>query len=251
MHFAAAQMYSIPAFYAGFRLFSGPWAAAVITLIFAILGRLVHGVTISGAFAGAVVCFAIYAGVGPGAFLAVVFVFSITWLATRLGYRRKLKLGTAEKKDGRRASQVLANLAVAGACAAMYGYLQKNILLFGLAAALAEAAADTVSSEVGQLSLHEARLITNWQAVPAGTDGGVSWTGSLAGLGAATAVSLVCFLTGVIPGRLIAPAILAGAAGMIADSYMGAVLERRRLLNNDAVNFLGTLTAAAVAFLFG
>ncbi len=251
MHFAAVQMYSIPAFYAGSRPFSGPWAAAVITLIFAILGRLVHGVTISGAFAGAVVCFAIYAGVGPGAFLAVVFVFSITWLATRLGYRRKLKLGTAEKKDGRRASQVLANLAVAGACAAVYGYLHRDILLLGLAAALAEAAADTVSSEVGQLSLHNARLITNWQAVPAGTDGGVSWAGSLAGLGAATAVSVVCFLTDVIPGRFVAPAILAGVAGMIADSYMGAVLERRRLLNNDAVNFLGTVTAVAAAFLMG
>ena len=251
MHFAVAQMSSIPALYAGSRLFSGPWAAAVVTLIFAILGRLVHGVTISGAFAGAVVCFAIYSGVGPGAFLAVVFVFTITWLATRLGYRRKLRLGTAEKKDGRRASQVLANLAVAGACAAAYGYLQKEILLLGLAAALAEAAADTVSSEVGQLSLHEARLITNWEAVPAGTDGGVSWAGSLAGLAAAAAVSLVCFLANVIPGRLVAPAILAGAVGMIADSYMGAVLERRRLLKNDAVNFLGTVTAVAVAFLFG
>jgi uncharacterized protein (TIGR00297 family) len=251
MHFAAVEMSSIPAFYAGFRLFSGPWAATVVTLTFAILGRLVHGVTVSGAFAGAVVCFAIYVGVGPGAFLTVVFVFAITWLATRLGYRRKLKLGTAEKKDGRRASQVLANLAVAGACAAAYGYLQKEILLLGLAAALAEAAADTVSSELGQLSLHQARLITNWREVPAGTDGGVSWAGSLAGLAAATAVSLVCSFAGVIPGKLVPPAILAGAVGMIADSYMGAVLERRRMLNNDAVNFLGTITAAAVAFLLG
>jgi uncharacterized membrane protein len=62
---------------------------------------------------------------------------------------------------------------------------------------------------------------------------------------------VVCFLTDVIPGRFVAPAILAGVAGMIADSYMGAVLERRRLLNNDAVNFLGTVTAVAAAFLMG
>ena len=251
MHFASDEMSSIPAFYEGFRSVSGPWAAAVVTLIFAILGRLVHGVTISGAFAGAIVCFAIYAGVGPGAFLTVVFVFAVTWLATRLGYRRKLRLGTAEKKDGRRASQVLANLAVAGACAAGYGYLRKDVLLLGMAAALAEAAADTVSSEVGQLSLREARLITTWQAVPAGTDGGVSWIGSLAGVAAAAAVGVVCFLTGTIPGRWVGLAIVAGAAGMIADSYMGALLERRGLLNNDAVNFLGTAIAAFVAILLG
>ena len=36
---------------------------------------------------------------------------------------------------------------------------------------------------------------------------------------------------------------------MIADSYLGALLERRKLLNNDAVNFLGTLVAAGAAFL--
>jgi uncharacterized membrane protein len=36
---------------------------------------------------------------------------------------------------------------------------------------------------------------------------------------------------------------------MIADSFLGAVMERRKLLNNDAVNFLGTLIAAGVASL--
>jgi uncharacterized membrane protein len=36
---------------------------------------------------------------------------------------------------------------------------------------------------------------------------------------------------------------------MIADSFLGAILERRRVLNNDWVNFLGTLTAAGLALL--
>ena len=34
---------------------------------------------------------------------------------------------------------------------------------------------------------------------------------------------------------------------MIADSFLGAGLERRGLVNNDLVNFLGTLMAAASA----
>jgi uncharacterized membrane protein len=35
---------------------------------------------------------------------------------------------------------------------------------------------------------------------------------------------------------------------MLVDSFLGAWLERRRLVNNDSVNFLGTLVAAAAAF---
>jgi uncharacterized membrane protein len=37
---------------------------------------------------------------------------------------------------------------------------------------------------------------------------------------------------------------------MVADSYLGALFERRNLLNNDGVNFLSTLVAAGVALLF-
>ena len=35
---------------------------------------------------------------------------------------------------------------------------------------------------------------------------------------------------------------------MFLDSFLGAWLERRRLINNDLVNFLGTLIAALAAF---
>jgi uncharacterized membrane protein len=34
---------------------------------------------------------------------------------------------------------------------------------------------------------------------------------------------------------------------MIADSFIGAWLERRHWLNNDAVNLVGTLIAAVIA----
>jgi len=81
------------------------------------------------------------------------------------------------------------------------------------------------------------------------TDGGVSWAGTAAGVGSATLVRLVCVMTGVVPVRWVGISIAAAVVGMIADSFLGALLERRKLLNNDAVNFLGTLIAAAVAFL--
>jgi len=226
------------------------WIAATVTLLFTALARWVRGVSFSGAIAGAVVCFLLCLGGGPGAFAALVSVFALTWISTRLGYPRKKKLGTAEKLDGRTALQVFANLAVAASCAGLSALHPRNAaLLLAISAALSEAAADTVSSEVGQARSEKARLITTWEEVAAGTDGGVSWSGTLAGIAAATVVSLVCVLTGLVPARWLGISILAAVVGMIADSFLGALLERRNLLNNDAVNFLGTLIAAGTAFL--
>jgi uncharacterized protein (TIGR00297 family) len=189
-------------------------------------------------------------GAGFGAFVALVSVFALTWLCTRFGYRRKEKLGTAERLDGRTALQVLANLAVAASCAGISALTpRKAVFLLAVSAALSEAAADTVSSEVGQARTTKARLITTWEEVAAGTDGGVSWAGTMAGVAAAAAVTLVSVVTGLIPLRWLGISILGAMAGMIADSFLGALLERRKLLQNDAVNFLGTFIAAVAASL--
>ncbi|MBZ5704055.1 MAG: DUF92 domain-containing protein [Acidobacteriia bacterium] len=221
--------------------------AALVTAAFTVLARWVRGVSRTGAVAGAVVCFLLYLGAGPGAFLALVSVFALTWITTHLGYQQKQKLGTAEKREGRTASQVLANLGVAAACAGVYAVSARPVFLLAIAAALAEAAADTVSSELGQATSEKARLITTWEEVPAGTDGGISLTGTLCGIAAAAIVSAVCTLSGLVPWRWFAVALTAGVVGMLADSFLGAWLERRHVLNNDAVNFLSTLAAAAVA----
>ena len=226
------------------------WTATIVTVVFTTLARWLRGVTLSGAMAGAVVCFLLYVSAGAGAFVALVSVFALTWISTRFGYRRKEKLGTAEKRDGRTALQVLANLVVAASCAGLSALTgERAAFLLAVSAALSEAAADTVSSELGQARSAKARLITTWEEVAAGTDGGVSWAGTLAGITAAAVVSWVCVLTKLVPFRWLGISIVAAFAGMIADSYLGALLERRKLLNNDAVNFLGTLVAASAAFL--
>ena len=177
----------------------------VLTLLFAVLARILRGVTTGGALAGAVSCFVLYLGGGPGAFAALVTVFGLAWMTTRLGYQRKLKLGTAEKREGRNASQVLANLGIATACAALHILSPDNtVFLLALTAALSEAAADTVSSEVGQAFSEKARLITDWTSVPAGTNGAVSLTGTWAGIAAAAIVTSVCVFSGLLPWRWLA-----------------------------------------------
>ena len=228
----------------------GQWVVGVLlTLAFTLLARGMRGVTNSGALAGAVICIVLYLCGGPGAFAALISVFALAWVTTRLGYQRKQKLGIAERREGRKASQVLANLGVAAACAAFsVSSHSRGLFLLAAAAALSEAAADTVSSEMGQAFGEKARLVTTWSIVPPGTDGAVSLVGTLAGAVAAGIVGSVCFVGGLLPRQWLA--ISAGAAilGMVADSFLGAWLERRHLINNDSVNFLSTLVAALAAF---
>ena len=226
---------------------SGLGIAVAITVAFTVLARMLRGVSPSGAWAGAVICFVLYASAGSGAFATLVSVFVLAWVTTRFGYQRKQAQGTAEKRDGRTASQVLANLGTAAVAASIYAATGKAVCLLAMVAALSEAAADTVSSELGQASSNQARLITTWEKVPAGTDGGVTVVGTLAGIAGATAVGLVSIAVGMLPWKWLAPAVLSAVIGMLADSCLGATLERRKLLNNDAVNFLSTAIAAAIA----
>ena len=222
------------------------WIPALISIIFAGFGRAVRGVTTSGAVAGALVCFALLVGAGPNGFVALFVVFLLTWAATRLGYARKQALGTAEPRSGRNAAQVVANLGVAAVCALIYVTARRDPrLLVAVGAALAEAAADTVSSEIGQAVAGIPRLVTNWKPAPSGTDGAITLAGSAAGVAAAIAVSLTS-VSGLGWHAQICAA--AGILGMIADSFLGATLERRGVMGNNAVNFSSTAIAALIAF---
>jgi len=221
---------------------------AAVTVAFALLARAVRGVSWSGALAGGVACFALFVGVGPAAFAMLVALFAMTWLATRLGYRRKLELGLAEHREGRNGRQVLANLAVAALAAIVFGATENSAYLVALTAALAEAATDTVASEVGQSRRRDARMITTWERVPAGTDGGITLLGTLAGAAAGAVIVVVATASGILPASEIWIPVVAGFVGMIADSLLGATVQRRGWISNQEVNFVSTLAAAALAY---
>jgi len=190
----------------------------------------------------------------------VVAVLVLTSLATRFGRHRKERIGLAEKSRGRGAAQVSANLGIAALVMDptvqsglvdthwLAGRTFASILALGLAA-LAEAAADTVSSEIGQVLGGVPRMITTLQRVEPGTDGGVTMAGSAAGIVAAGMVAgagCVAFHGDV---WMFAVSWAGGVFGLMFDSLLGATLERAGFLNNDGVNFLST--ASAVGFAWG
>lgn len=214
-----------------------------ITLGFALAARLARGVSTSGAVAGAVVAF-IMAGRDLRIFATLFLVFFITFAATRLGMLRKRQLKTAEAEDGRSASQVMANLGVAALVLAIPNVGAAYLLAL---AALAEVAADTTSSEIGTAFSARTVLITTGKIVPPGTDGGISLSGTLAGILAALITAGCAAALGLVTVSAAMLAASAGVAGMLVDSLLGASVERRGYLNNDLVNLLSTAAAACIA----
>ena len=230
---------------------TGPTIAlyGVITVAFAAFARLLRAVSTSGSVVGGLVCFCLMLAAGWGGFAGLGSVFLLTWTATRVGYGKKQNLGIAEPRSGRNASQVLANLGVAAGVALLFAVWPGQRMILAMAASLAEVASDTLSSEIGLVLGGTPRLITTWQSVPAGTDGAITWSGTLAGVFAALVVGLVCVFSGVFPVRELTVCAAAAVAGTIADSVLGATLERKGILGNNAVNFLATAIAAAIAWI--
>jgi uncharacterized protein (TIGR00297 family) len=222
--------------------------AVAVTVGFALLAHALRGVNRSGALAGGLACFLLFAGAGPAAFATLAALFLATWVSTRLGYRRKLALGLAERRDGRNIWQVLGNLAVAALAAVVFAATGNRTWLVSVVAALAEAATDTVASEIGQYRGQHARRITTWELVPAGTDGGITVVGTISGMAAGLMIVAVATAGAMIlPAQLWIP-LTAGFAGMLLDSLLGATAQRQGWISNQAVNFLSTLAAAALAY---
>lgn len=216
----------------------------------AALAYWVRAVDLSGAVAGLVLATLVWGGLGASGFLLLAAFVAAGTGATRLGYEPKAAAGLAQAHGGRRgARHATANCGVAAACAGLAALLPHAAALrLAFAGALAAALADTLGSEVGQLSRRSPVLVTTWRRVPAGTDGAISWSGTLAGAAGAAAMGGLAALLGLVEGARPALAIAAaGIAGNLADSLLGATLQRRGLLGNDAVNFLNTVVGALVA----
>lgn len=194
------------------------------------------------------------------ALMPVLAVAVVAFVSTLLGRARKEQLGTAESRRGRSASQVAANLGMAALVSSTFfqswfigsnwfarAALAPSLLWAAGLAALAEAAADTASSEVGQVFGGNPRMITTLRQVKPGKDGAVSLAGTGAGVVAAAMVALAGTLALGGGQTMFAVSCAGGVFGLLFDSLLGATVEERGWLNNDLVNFLSTAGAAAFA----
>ena len=228
-----------------------------LSLALALLVFLARAATLAAALTGGVLTAVVTLGLSPwyqSGLPSLLALFVLTWTATRFGRGKKERLGVAEDKRGRNAAQVTANLGVAALAAtlALGHRFRGTWYAVMMVAALAEATADTLASELGEVLGGPPLLLTTLRRVAPGTDGAISarrHSGGNKRSGADGSGS------GAHVGLALGEAICAGfgaVGGLFVDSLLGATAERRGWLNNDAVNFLSTLAAAliAVAILF-
>lgn len=222
---------------------------AAVNLALAAAGYAARTVSVSGAVAGFAIGTAIWGFLGWRGYLVLLAFFVLGSAATKLGYRRKAARNLAQEEGGRRgARHAFANCGTALACAA-FAATTDYPLVFALAfaGAFATAAADTMGSEIGQLYGRRAFLITSFRRVPPGTDGAVSAEGTAAGIAAAVLLGALGAGLGLYPWAGAAAVAVAAFLGTVIESLAGATLERRGLLDNQAINFLNTLVGALLA----
>jgi uncharacterized protein (TIGR00297 family) len=239
-----------------------------VSIAFALAAWFLRAATPAAALIGGMICLLLTLWTGStrsalhSALIPLLTLFIVTFLATRVGRKQKSERGLAESRGGRRASQVIANLGVAALLSNVVGcdvitwmarpsgisdidsfYLLRVVVV----AALVEATADTVSSEIGQAFGGTPFLLTTLRRVPPGTDGAISLYGTMAGIGAA---ALIAATGAPALGMSFAECVVAFAAGVLGlffDSLLGATVERKGWFGNDLVNFASTAFAAAIA----
>ncbi|RRR76629.1 MAG: DUF92 domain-containing protein [Candidatus Viridilinea halotolerans] len=242
----------------------------------------------AGGWLGAVITGTATMGFGGWAWGFTLIAFFISGSALS-HYKEKLKeQRAAEKfsKGGRRdLAQAMANGGVAALIALLYALFgEPGALLAFFVGVMATVTADTWATELGVLSPHRPRLITNGQPVEPGTSGGISLMGTSAAAAGGLMIGIVMFiglsLTQVFGGEtlnlpwwLLLGATLGGLGGAMADSLLGATVqaiyryesgketERTvardgtpttfvrgwRWMNNDMVNLLSSLAGGAIA----
>ncbi len=224
-------------------------AALAINAAAALAALRARAVDRSGAIAGAVLGTAVAALGGWRLYLLLLGFFVLGTGATRAGYARKLGAGIAQSAGGRRgARHAIANV-LAGAAFAFLAVATSTPAAFlcAAAAAFATAAADTVSSEIGQAYGKRHRLVTSFRPVPAGTDGAVSLEGTLAGIVAATLLAVVAVSVGLVSPLGSGIVVIAAIVGTTVESYLGAAWERARGIDNDVMNFANTIVGGLTA----
>ncbi|HSG42221.1 MAG TPA: DUF92 domain-containing protein [Anaerolineales bacterium] len=198
-----------------------------LAIIVAYLAYRAHSLNQSGAIAATVVGTIVF-GLGGWQWAVLLLIFFITSSGlSRLFKKRKQGLDEKFSKGHERdAGQVFGNGGLATAFVLVHVlYPESSIGWFGFAASLAAVNADTWATELGVLNPTRPRLITDLRKrVEKGTSGGVSLFGTFASLLAASVIALPAAVF-VDDLSIFIPITLAGLAGSLFDSLLGATVQ--------------------------
>ena len=224
------------------------WGFLILIVFGVFISIRTNKLTTGGAVSGGVIATIILYGTGAMNVVLLAVYFILATVATT--WKNKKKKPFKPQSTRRDAWQVIANGGLAGlfGLAAVLFPQHLSLLILLMAASLSSAIADTLSSELGTLYGKKFVNILTWKKDKKGLDGVISLEGTLFGLaGSLILAILYSWVSGwTLYSTII---VIAGTAGNLMDSVLGAALERKGFIGNNLVNFLNTLTAALFAFL--
>lgn len=231
------------------RLVSEHLVLFTLILSGGLLSAILKKLTWAAALTGCLLTLLIFEGAGYTGIAMMITFFISGIVATSWKFSQKFKNGLAENKHGTRtASQVLANAGVPALAGVLFllDIVPYPLSALIIAACFSSAIADTVSSEMGNVYGRKYYNILTLKKDKRGLNGVVSIEGFLFGFAGSV---LIAGIYSYANGWNIYSAviIICGTAGNILDSVLGATLERKHHLNNDAVNFINTLFAGMLA----
>lgn len=224
--------------------------AAIMALTFGYIAKRLGAAEMSGLYSGALIGVILVVFADVKWFFVMLLFFVMGSLATKYKYSYKAALGGAQEHGGMRGyMNVFSNGLVAASAAVLFGITGHQMFLAMFLGSVATAAADTVSGEIGMTS-RRPFLITTFQEVPVGTNGGVTLLGELAGLLASFAIVGAALLLGIGTLQTFIVCGVAGFLGTNIDSLIGATIENRRIIGNAGTNLLATLFGGLFALAF-
>ena len=230
--------------------------SVVLVLALLLLSRVRDLLDNSGLFAATITGLTVSL-LGHWTWLIALFIFLIIGsLATKWKLEEKKLLSLEEANEGLRSwKNVLAN-GGAVSLMAVYNFISpgEEWIYFAAIASISVALSDTLASEIGSLDTRT-RSITTLQSVPAGTNGGMSPTGTVAALIGAIIISIIGVIfspedSTISNINLLLMLTLIGWLGCQVDSLLGALLENRGYLGKHSVNFLATFSGSLIAIIF-
>lgn len=228
--------------------FPAGWSEAIIVNLFAaVTARWFRWLSWKGTILAFVFGILIWKSTSLPGFAVIAAFLILASLATKAGRGRKARLGVEEGNRGQRGiANVLANGLVPLSVALFLFWIDDPLLRVAYAAAVATAAFDTVSTEIGQwLGRFPVSPLT-LRRVPVGTQGAVSIEGTAAGMTAAAVIAVLPFLFGWLPAMSIPLIFAASLAGGLFESILASLFVYDCEYAGEALNLYNTLFGATV-----
>jgi len=239
-----------------------PWllAVAVNTVFFGIAALLPKKLlTPAGYLHAWILGVLVWGSLGWQGYAIVMFYFLVGSAVTSVGKAQKEAAGIAEKRSGMRGPEnvwgsafvaTLCALGVlglcwSGTCDGSDAFV--SLLLLAYVASFATKLSDTVASEVGKAYGKHTYLVTTFESVSPGTEGAVSWEGTIAGVIASLIMAAVGWSLGLLDAIGLVWCAIAAFIATTIESAIGAIWQDRfEWLTNELVNVINTFVGAIV-----